>query len=87
MVQYLTDERMYSIVASHDRRFDGVFYFSALDSEVYCVPSCRVRTPLPRKIRFYYTQADAEADGLRPCRRCRPDLVASRNLADVRQRS
>ena len=52
MVKSLTDDEMYDIVSRRDARFDGVFFFGAYDSEVYCLPSCKARTPLRRKIRF-----------------------------------
>lgn len=83
----LDDEMMYRAVVGHDSRFDGVFYYSANDSEVYCVPSCRVRTPLQRNVRFYLRREEAEADGRRPCMRCRPDMVPRRDIGDVWFRS
>ncbi len=83
MAEPLTEDRMYESVCTHDSRFDGVFFFGALDSDIYCVPSCTVRTPLRRNVRFFLTRSDAEAAGRRPCKRCRPDLVVTRNLSDV----
>ena len=74
---------MYDAVRHHDGRYDGVFYFSAENSEVYCVPSCTVRTPLRRNAVFFLTEADARVSGRRPCMRCRPDLVPVRRIADV----
>lgn len=83
MTEVLTEDRMYEFVRTHDSRLDGVFFFGALDSDVYCVPSCTVRTPLRRNIRFFLSKSEAESAGRRPCMRCRPDLVTARSLADV----
>lgn len=83
MEQFLTEDKMFEIVTKHDPRFDGVFFFGAFDSGIYCIPSCRVRTPLYRNVRFYYTPEEAESEGRRLCQRCRPDLVRRKDLADV----
>ena len=83
MTGFLNEELMYESVRVHDERFDGVFFFGALDSDIYCVPSCTVRTPLRRNVRFFLTRSEAEAAGRRPCKRCRPDLVPRRDMADV----
>lgn len=83
VVKALSDDQMYDIVSKRDARFDGVFFFGAYDSEVYCLPSCKARTPLRRKIRYYNTRQEAESLGYRPCRRCHPDLVLMKNLDTI----
>ena len=57
-----------------DGAYDGRFLAGVSTTGIYCLPSCRARKPRAENIRFYRTPAEAEADGLRPCRRCRPDL-------------
>ena len=42
---------------------------------IYCRPVCRVRPPRPANCRFFDLPAQAEAQGFRPCLRCRPELA------------
>jgi AraC family transcriptional regulator of adaptative response/methylated-DNA-[protein]-cysteine methyltransferase len=60
-------------VLDRDPTGDGHFFFGVLTTGVYCRPSCPARRPLRRNVRFYDDPAAARRDGLRPCRRCRPD--------------
>ena len=77
----LTDEQKYEICYRRDSRFDGVFFFGAKDSKVYCCPSCKARTPLRSKIQYYESRQEAESMGYRPCKRCRPDTVKMKDLS------
>jgi AraC family transcriptional regulator of adaptative response/methylated-DNA-[protein]-cysteine methyltransferase len=66
----MNQEECWSAVERRDARFDGAFYFGVVTTGVYCRPSCRSRKPLRKNVRFYATAAEAERDGLRPCKRC-----------------
>ncbi len=66
-------ERCYRAVQSKDARFDGWFVTAVLTTKIYCRPSCPVRPPYKRNIRFYPTAAAAQQAGFRACKRCRPD--------------
>ena len=66
-------ERCYRAVQSKDARFDGWFVTAVLTTRIYCRPSCPVRPPFARNIRFYPTAAAAQRAGFRACKRCRPD--------------
>lgn len=68
-------DRCYRAVQSSDARFDGWFYTAVLTTRIYCRPSCPVRPPLPRNVRFYPTAAAAQRAGFRACKRCRPDAA------------
>lgn len=65
----------YRALASRDARFDGRFFTGVTTTGVYCRPVCPARTPAAANVRFYPCAAAAEADGFRPCRRCRPDTA------------
>jgi AraC family transcriptional regulator of adaptative response/methylated-DNA-[protein]-cysteine methyltransferase len=73
---FLDDEQRWTIALAKDRRFDGVFVTGVHSTGIYCRPSCPARPPKRENVRFYATPADAEAAGLRACKRCRPDGVA-----------
>lgn len=66
-------DRCYRAVQSRDCRFDGWFVTAVLTTGIYCRPSCPVRLPLARNVRFYPSAAAAQRAGFRACKRCRPD--------------
>ena len=66
-------DRCYRAVQSKDSRFDGWFVTAVLTTRIYCRPSCPVRPPFARNVRFYPTSAAAQREGFRACKRCRPD--------------
>jgi AraC family transcriptional regulator, regulatory protein of adaptative response / DNA-3-methyladenine glycosylase II len=59
---------------SRDARFDGLFYTAVRSTGIYCRPVCPAPPPKPRNVSYYPSAAAAEADGFRPCLRCRPEL-------------
>ena len=65
----------YRALVSRDPRFDGRFFTGVTTTGVYCRPICPARTPGRGNVKFYPCAAAAEADGFRPCRRCRPDTA------------
>ena len=66
-------DRCYRAVQSKDARFDGWFVTAVRTTGIYCRPSCPVRPPFARNVRFYPTAAAAQRAGFRACKRCRPD--------------
>lgn len=73
----LTEDEMYRIIETRNAKYDGVFWFCAKASKCYCMPSCKARTPMRQNIRYFDTQAEAQAAGYRPCKRCCPDKFVS----------
>lgn len=67
------DDIYYRALSSRDSRFDGRFFTGVKTTGVYCRPICPAPTPKLENIRFYASSSGAEADGFRPCKRCRPD--------------
>ena len=68
-------DRCYRAVQSRDARFDGWFVIAVRTTRIYCRPSCPVRPPHARNMRFYPTAAAAQHAGFRACKRCRPDAT------------
>src|ERR1700742_3857007 len=54
--------------------FDGKFILGVMPTGIYCLPSCAARPPKPANVRLFTTETQAQAAGLRACKRCRPDL-------------
>lgn len=71
----LDSDRMYRAMVSRDRRFEGRFVIGVRTTGIYCRPGCPARLPRRENVRFYPCTAAAQADGLRPCLRCRPDAA------------
>ncbi len=69
----LEPEDMYAARVSRDRRFEGQFVVGVTTTGIYCRPGCPARTPRRSSVRFFASPAAAQAYGLRPCLRCRPD--------------
>lgn len=70
---HLDSTTCYRALRTRDRRFDGRFFVGVRTTGIYCRPICPARTPLRANIDFYACAAAAEAAGLRPCKRCRPE--------------
>jgi AraC family transcriptional regulator of adaptative response/methylated-DNA-[protein]-cysteine methyltransferase len=67
-----SDDRRWSAVLNRDATQDGLFNFGVTTTRIYCRPSCPARHPLLKNVRFFRSPDDAEANGFRACRRCKP---------------
>src|SRR6476620_3086568 len=67
-----TDDVRWSAVLERDTAADGRFVYAVASTRVYCRPSCPSRRPKRGHVHFFRTPAAAEAEGYRPCLRCRP---------------
>ena len=73
----LTDDQRWQIAIAKDRRFDGAFVTGVHSTGIYCRPSCPARAPLRKNVRFYANAQEAEAAGLRACKRCSPNTQSA----------
>jgi len=78
-------EKRWDAVERRDASKDGSFVYGVMTTGVYCKPSCSSRRPLQKNVRFYATPAQAERDGLRACRRCKPNETADAIDARIRK--
>lgn len=85
MPEPLDLQAAYTALRTRDARFDGRLYVGVLSTGIYCRPVCRVRLPLQRNCRFFSSRIQAEAQGFRPCLRCRPEIAPGLSLADATQ--
>lgn len=72
----LDPQEMAAAFAARDRAFDGRFVVGVKTTGIYCRPSCPARRPRPENTLYYRANAEAEAAGFRPCKRCQPDMAA-----------
>jgi AraC family transcriptional regulator, regulatory protein of adaptative response / methylated-DNA-[protein]-cysteine methyltransferase len=68
--------RYWQATLARDPRADGSFVLAVRSTHIYCRPSCPARRPLRRNVTFFHTREEAEKQGYRPCRRCRPNEIA-----------
>jgi AraC family transcriptional regulator of adaptative response / DNA-3-methyladenine glycosylase II len=83
---FLDDDQCYLALRAHDARFDGRFFVGVGTTRIYCRPVCTAKTPHARNCRFFPSAAAAEAQGYRPCLRCRPELAPGYAVVDANQR-
>ena len=75
MVSPGAEARYWQATLARDRRADGAFFFAVKSTQVYCRPSCPARRPLRKNTLFFSTRREAEQQGFRPCRRCKPNEI------------
>lgn len=73
----LSDDERWQIALAKDRRYDGAFVTGVHSTGIYCRPSCPARAPLRKNVKFYANGNDAEAAGLRACKRCSPNTQSA----------
>jgi len=72
-----TAARYWKATLARDARADGAFFFAVRSTQIYCRPSCPARRPLRTNTLFFRTPREAEKEGFRPCRRCKPDQIST----------
>ena len=83
---FLDSDQCYRALLTHDARFDGRFFVGVGTTRIYCRPVCTAKTPHQRNCRFFPSAAAAEAQGFRPCLRCRPELAPGYAVVDANRR-
>jgi AraC family transcriptional regulator of adaptative response / DNA-3-methyladenine glycosylase II len=83
---FLDPDQCYRALVTHDARFDGRFFVGVATTRIYCRPVCTAKTPHRHNCRFFPSAAAAEAQGFRPCLRCRPELAPGYAAVDANRR-
>src|SRR5262252_3818976 len=68
-------ERFWQATLHRDSGADGTFFFAVRSTNIYCRPSCPARRPRRANTLFFQTRQEAEREGYRPCRRCKPNEI------------
>lgn len=76
-MSFLNEEVMWDAVIHCKEAYDGLFCYAVKSTGICCKPSCKSRVPLKENVTFYSAVSAAVADGYRPCKRCRPNLLQS----------
>lgn len=75
-------DRLYTGFRRSDAALDGRVLVAVRTTGIYCLPSCRARKPKRENVQFYFSHAEAERDGFRACRRCRPEVHGGRRALE-----
>src|SRR5215831_10786900 len=73
----MNEAECWNAVRERNAEFDGRFWFGVVTTGVYCKPSCTSRPAKRENVRFYSTVEAAQRDGLRACKRCKPDAATA----------
>jgi AraC family transcriptional regulator of adaptative response / methylphosphotriester-DNA alkyltransferase methyltransferase len=71
----MTEEEKWKVSLCCDVNYDGKFFYGVKTTGIFCRPSCKSKNPKRENVIFFDTAQEAQNYGLRPCKRCRPDLV------------
>lgn len=66
--------RLYQAFLRKDGELAGRVFIAVRTTGIYCMLTCRARTPKAENVTFYKSRTAAESDGFRPCRKCRPEV-------------
>lgn len=80
---YSTDATRWRALTIRDANANGEFVYSVRSTNIYCRPTCPARLARRANVGFYKTPLEAEADGFRACKRCKPNSV----LEDPQERA
>ncbi|WAT00039.1 bifunctional DNA-binding transcriptional regulator/O6-methylguanine-DNA methyltransferase Ada [Rouxiella chamberiensis] len=69
--EWSADEARWQAVVNRDDTADGEFVYAVKTTGIYCAPSCPSRQPNRENVVFFENAEQAEAQGYRPCKRCR----------------
>jgi AraC family transcriptional regulator of adaptative response/methylated-DNA-[protein]-cysteine methyltransferase len=83
----LDPETAWAAVLERDARFDGRFVYAVASTGIYCRPTCPSRRPRRSNVRFFGVPGEAELEGYRPCRRCRPQPGETSRTAEAVRRA
>lgn len=83
----LMDNEKWEAVIHCDEGYDGKFFYGVKTTGIFCKPSCKSKTPLRKNVEFFDEKAQAYAKGLRPCKRCRPDLLEYQPMIELLEKA
>jgi len=73
MSPFSTPSSRWAAVQTRNPLASSAFIYSVTTTKIYCRPTCPSRLARRANIKFHDSAAEAEADGFRACKRCRPE--------------
>ncbi len=69
-----TIEEMVHAMRENNAGFDGRFFVCVTSTRIFCLPSCKAKTPKLDHVVFVFRREDAVRMGFRGCKRCRAEF-------------
>ncbi|OWB60864.1 DNA binding protein [[Candida] boidinii] len=69
-----TPEEMYQALVDRDPKAETHFVYGVLTTKIVCRPTCSARVALFKNVKFFKNVKDAQIDGYRLCKRCKPEI-------------
>ncbi|MDI6767910.1 MAG: Ada metal-binding domain-containing protein [Bacteroidota bacterium] len=73
-MKQLAYDKMVVAMLTDDTDYDGKFYVCVKTTGIYCIPSCKAKTPMLKNVVFLPSKKKAIAAGFRGCKRCRSEF-------------
>lgn len=73
------DAERWSAVEGRTVHADGQFFYAVRTTGIFCRPSCASRLPRQENVEFFDTAGAARKAGYRPCKRCRPESLTTKD--------
>jgi methylphosphotriester-DNA--protein-cysteine methyltransferase len=70
----LSFDEMVVAMRGNDARYDGRFFVCVRSTGIFCLPSCKAKTPKLDHVVFVPDRDDARRMGFRGCKRCRAEF-------------
>lgn len=78
-------EEYYEAVQKKNSQYIGTFFLAVKTTGIFCIPTCRARTPKFENIEFFTLSKDALQNGYRPCKICKPTNHAYEPPKDIQK--
>ncbi len=72
---HLSEAERWQAVLERSTAAKDYFVYAVKTTGIYCRSNCPSKRPKRQNVVFYATAEEAEANGYRPCKRCRPNEI------------
>src|SRR5687768_4602072 len=71
-VELFNEDVLYNALLTKDPSFEGYFYAGITSTGIFCRPTCTAKKPKRENVLFFRTPQEAQLNGFRECKICRP---------------
>lgn len=76
-MELFNDDILYNALVNKDPSFEGFFYVGVTSTGIFCRPTCTAKKPKRENVLFFRTAQEAQLNGFRECKVCKPLEMAS----------
>jgi AraC family transcriptional regulator of adaptative response/methylated-DNA-[protein]-cysteine methyltransferase len=71
-VELFNEDVLYNALITKDPSFEGYFYAGITSTGIFCRPTCTAKKPKRENVLFFRTPQEAQLNGFRECKICKP---------------